>query len=223
MRTLLFLVCLLHVLSVAPIQGEEVHNLSEKLSSPNPSLLRQEPVYVAVLELGAINLDRGDAQAMTERLRARMIEEPIFTVVERERMVTILEEQGFQYSGACTTEECVLQVGRILGVQKMVTGSVTRIGELYSLHLRLVDVETARVEQTVESDANSLEDLYQLGTGRIIRALAIAVQEGRTTTITLSTAHAGRYIHIHAGLGLAAFSRSSTLGSFVVIIGLPVG
>lgn len=59
-------------------------------------------------------------------------------------MEQILSEQTFQLGG-CVSDECAVQVGHILGVQQMVAGSLSRIGEAYSVTLRLVDVETGEL------------------------------------------------------------------------------
>ena len=42
-------------------------------------------------------------------------------------MEDILKEQGFQQTG-CTSDECVVEVGKIIGVQQMVGGSISKVG-----------------------------------------------------------------------------------------------
>ena len=39
-------------------------------------------------------------------------------------MEQILVEQGFQQSG-CTTNECMVEVGKLIGVEKIVSGSIS--------------------------------------------------------------------------------------------------
>jgi curli biogenesis system outer membrane secretion channel CsgG len=51
-----------------------------------------------------------------------------FQVVEREELSSILEEQGLGMSGAVTPQSAA-QVGKLLGVELMVTGSVSEFGE----------------------------------------------------------------------------------------------
>ena len=43
----------------------------------------------------------------------------------------------------------VIEAGQLLGVQKMVAGSVGKIGSLYNVNLRMFDVETGRIENNV--------------------------------------------------------------------------
>jgi hypothetical protein len=77
-------------------------------------------------------------------------------------MESILQEQGFQLSG-CTSTECAVEAGKLLGVEKMVTGSVGKIGDLYNINIRLFDVGTGQIENTVShKHEGSVEDLLDV-------------------------------------------------------------
>jgi hypothetical protein len=73
-------------------------------------------------------------------------------VMERDQMSEILKEQGFQQSGACSNEACMIEMGQILGVQKLVTGSIGRVGSMYLLNIRMIDIKTAKITRTVSED-----------------------------------------------------------------------
>lgn len=60
-------------------------------------------------------------------------------------MEKILAEQGFQQSGACNGTECAVQVGQLLGIDRMVVGSVGRLGTAWVMNLRMVSVGTGEV------------------------------------------------------------------------------
>ena len=62
-------------------------------------------------------------------------------------MQEVLKEQGFQQSG-CTTDECIVEIGRLIGVEKIISGSISKIGNIYSVSSRLVNVETGEIETT---------------------------------------------------------------------------
>jgi hypothetical protein len=72
-------------------------------------------------------------------------------VVEREKMNAILNEQGFQQTG-CTSVECAIEIGQLLNVNVMVAGSIGKIGEIYSLSLRMIDVATGAIIRTATRD-----------------------------------------------------------------------
>jgi len=136
----------------------------------------QELMAIAVLELEANNVEVGEVRAIAERLRVKLTEKrDTFEVVERNRMESILDEVGFQMSGACNTNECVVQVGQILGVQKMVAGSVSKVGNLYTLQVRIVDVATGRIEEVAYEDVAGIEQVLTDATGDVADKLAAAV------------------------------------------------
>lgn len=85
-----------------------------------------------------------------------------FIVLERGKMQEILTEQGFQQSG-CTTTECAAEVGKILNVQKMVSGTIGKLGEVYTIDLVLIDVKTAQIEKSFTKDyEGKIEGLLEI-------------------------------------------------------------
>ena len=116
----------------------------------------QEPIEtktpVGLLDLDARGTVSGDEAAMlSDRLRIELFRTGAFDVMERNKMQEILEEQQFQLTG-CTDQTCAVQIGRLIGVQKMVAGSVGKIGDLYTVSLWMVDVESGRMEKTAVKD-----------------------------------------------------------------------
>lgn len=104
-----------------------------------------EQATVAVLELDvAGGVSEAYARPLSDRLRQELFKTGEFLVVERGIMEEILQEQAIQLSG-CTTNECAVEAGRVLGVEQMVAGSVARVGEVLSVSVRLIDVESSRV------------------------------------------------------------------------------
>ena len=108
---------------------------------------------VAVLALDGRGVSAQEAEILTERLRSVLVQDGRYQVVERSQMETILQEQGFQQSG-CTTNECLIQAGQILGVFQMIGGTVGRIGGSYTIDIRLFDVESAQILKAVTRNFN---------------------------------------------------------------------
>jgi len=65
----------------------------------------------------------GDVAA--DMIVTRLVNSGVFSVIERERLNAILEEQGFQLTGQVNSSD-VLEIGRMAGVDYLITGSVTR-------------------------------------------------------------------------------------------------
>ena len=114
---------------------------------------------IAVIDLDPTGISNNEAQFLSDRLRTELFETGKFQVVEREKMNTILKEQGFQQSG-CTTVECAIEIGQLLNVTVMVAGSIGKIEEIYSLSIRMIDVETGGIIRTATRDyEGSLSDV----------------------------------------------------------------
>jgi hypothetical protein len=114
---------------------------------------------IAVLELDGTDFTESERQTLTDRLRLELAMTGRFRVLERERMSSILKEQGFSNAG-CTSTECAVEVGRLLNVRTIVAGRVGRIGSVHSLSLRMIDVESGEIGKTAVKDCRcALEDV----------------------------------------------------------------
>ena len=109
------------------------------------------PSFIAVVDFTGNNVSEGDCRALTDRLRTELFNTKYFKVIEREMMEQILVEQGFQQSG-CTTNECMVEVGKLIGVEKIIGGSISQIGNIFSISSRIVNVETGEIENTAVFD-----------------------------------------------------------------------
>lgn len=111
--------------------------------TPVPTLKRS----VAVFQFE--DRSRGPAGVgwgMTDMLVTSLVKSGNFIVVERQEIESVLEEQGLGLAGA-VTEESAAQVGRLLGVELAIFGSITHFGEdRRSVGLRKLDVGRARAK-----------------------------------------------------------------------------
>jgi len=114
---------------------------------------------IGVLDFTGTGASEAELTTLSDRLRIELVNTGQFTVLERAQMNTILQEQGFQQS-ACTATECAVEVGQLLGAEKMVAGSIGRVGQTYQVSLRLIDVATGAIEHTALKDCRcTLEEL----------------------------------------------------------------
>lgn len=110
------------------------------------------------MPLQARGVTDNDAAVFTEKLADVLLRTGKVRVMERSQMDKILAEQGFQSSGACDSSECAIQMGRLLGIERIVVGSVGKVGETYSLSLRLVDVATGEVQRSANGSLRGAID-----------------------------------------------------------------
>ena len=103
---------------------------------------------VAILEFEGRGISQLEAKTLTDRLMSEMVNTDAVIMVERNQMDEILNEQGFQQSG-CTSSECAAEVGALLGVQNMVSGSYGKLGNSYTIDAKMFSVETGATIRTV--------------------------------------------------------------------------
>jgi len=102
---------------------------------------------VAVLEFETEGLDNISSSALSSIVRREVRNNKEYRLIDRNMMKAVLDEQGFQQSG-CVSSECAVQVGELLGVQKMVTGTVSGLGSLYLIEIFVLDVATGLIEKS---------------------------------------------------------------------------
>jgi len=102
--------------------------------------------FLAVMDLKCgKEIAKEQCSALTDVLIDEMVKMKKYTVIDRANRDKILSEAGFQQTG-CVDESCTIEMGRQLGVGKIIVGSVTMMGETYLVNLQLLNVETAAVE-----------------------------------------------------------------------------
>lgn len=115
------------------------------------SYTQQPENQIAVLNLDPIGATVAESNTLTERLRSELVNTGYFTVIERKEMDEILTEQGFQQSG-CTSDACAVEIGRLLNIRRICAGSIGKVGNIYTITLRMIDVETGVILFTVTED-----------------------------------------------------------------------
>lgn len=116
-----------------------------------PAVLPQDMQSIAVLDLEGRGVSQVEAASLTDRLRTALVRTGSVMVVERGQMEQILGEQDFQLTG-CTSDECAVEVGQLLGVTAMVAGSIGRVGSTYSIDIRTIDVRSGQITYSLWRD-----------------------------------------------------------------------
>jgi TolB-like protein len=102
---------------------------------------------------------------------------PRLHVVERERLDALLSELQLQQSGL-VDPATAKRIGSLLGVQALLMGSYTAIGEMLRIDARIVEVETGLVLQAEEVTGQT-RDFF-----RMEEALVAKIAAGLNVTLT---------------------------------------
>ena len=128
----------------------------------NSALKRLMPV--AILAFTGDGIAAKDLSAITSRFETELLATDSFQVVERRNIDKILREQGFQQSGACDNSECSVEIGKLLSVQGIFTGEVSKVGKTWSLSVKRTDVGSGETQFSHVLDIQgSLEDVLRGG------------------------------------------------------------
>ncbi|MEW6040075.1 MAG: CsgG/HfaB family protein, partial [Elusimicrobiota bacterium] len=117
-----------------------------------------QKMNLAIADFQAKNVSAADASIVADFLRTELVNIGYFNVIEKANMDKILAEAAFQQTG-CTTSECAVQMGKLLNVQKMVVGSLSKLMDTYYITVNLVDVETGKIIKSHDQDAMSAKEL----------------------------------------------------------------
>jgi TolB-like protein len=77
-------------------------------------------------------------------LTSRLVNTRKFTVVDRYSLALIEREMNFQLSGE-VSDESAQAIGRKLGAQTIISGSLRAFGNLYRMEIKALEVETAKI------------------------------------------------------------------------------
>jgi hypothetical protein len=107
------------------------------------------------------------SEYVISRLEAALVSGKKLVVVDRANLDKVREEQGFQASGE-VDDDSAKSIGKLLGAGAIVTGAFADLGDVYSLTLKAINIETATVAVSYPADvakSTRIETLLASGGG----------------------------------------------------------
>ncbi len=168
----------------ADTKPSDVKPEEPKPAEETPKKIKRIDSYIAVFDLETTGkVDKDVIRPLTESIRREIVKSGKYEVIDRGNMDKILGEQKFQLSG-CVSGQCIVEVGQLLGVGKIITGSVSMVGKTYYFSLQLVNVETGKIEDQSEDECKcEIDDLIKSSKRLVKRLLGeqVATPESVTT------------------------------------------
>lgn len=147
--------------------------------------LRAQDNVIGVLDLDAQGVSVQEAKNVTYRLCGELISSGRFTIFDRQLMEAALKEQGLQQAG-CTSDICVSQAGKTIGVDRMIAGSVTNVGGRIRVRATMYHVEDGRVLRTAQAEAEDMEQTLQEACPEVAEEF-ISMENERMAALTPQT------------------------------------
>jgi TolB-like protein len=158
---------------------DSIHELAIHLAE---TMVSSSVRKVAVIEFSDLNGYRSAlgpfiAEELTTQLF--IVKPGAFDVVERQQLAKVLQEQKLSTTSLFDAET-IANIGKILGIQAIVTGSIADLGNEIKINARSISVETARVfaaGSTKCPKQGMVENLMRQGA--VPGPLGVAATEGR--------------------------------------------
>lgn len=148
---------------------------------------------VVVMDFKSIGSEQHLGEAVAEILRTELIDTQRFRVVERAQIDKALSELMFQQSGAID-ENNVVEIGKFLGTDLIIIGSVVKIGSSYTINSRTIDIKTGEATSGKTVTGNDLNLLTNLSRSLIDKLFVKQVKlpqlpQQETVTAKISDTH----------------------------------
>lgn len=141
-------------------------------------------------------VSENDAASLSDRFREYLIKTGKFRVMERNEMDIILKEQGFQQTGACKDNACLVEMGQLIAVEKIISGSIGKVGSIHTISTKLLDVETGAINKTVSEDCDCpIEQVLIKSTNRLARKMANLPTEDSAKNISFTKGNSSLFIN----------------------------
>ena len=175
-------------------EWETVEEEKSLETSEAVSLSEEDTITLAVLDFGGQNVDSTVTIPLADRFRSELLETKKYAVMERTEMHKILEEQNFQRS-ECVDQTCAVEAGQLIAVKKIVTGTVAKIGGIYTVNTKMLNVATGRIDKNVSEDCDCpIEKVLTETMKRIAFKMAGLKVEERKTKITAQRGDASLFV-----------------------------
>ncbi len=101
-----------------------------------------------------------DATAVAYMVRLEVEKTGVYAVMDKYDMNDILTKNNIDVK-TCLGKTCLLEAGKLLGVQKVITGAVERFAEKIVITMRVIDVTSGGIEKTEATEYLNLQPELQ--------------------------------------------------------------
>jgi TolB-like protein len=175
------------------------------IAVPAQAVERQK---LAVLDLEAKGVDKATVETLTDIITVSLKKLGVFDVISRADIQQMLNfEESKQLVGCTSNSACIAEIGGALGVAKVVTGSVGKVGSNFVINLSLLDTKSARVLERESRTADNLDKMVaeaEAGARFLVRSLL----EGRQGDVIVKVSENNSEVEVDGKLvGLSPMPR----------------
>ncbi len=147
---------------------------------------------------------------MGNLLRLQLDKTGLFNIVDRYDMTDLLNIAELDITN-CYGKSCLVRMGKALNVDKILTGSVERMGDKIVITLRLINVETETIERTDITEYQNIVDELHIMTEISVNNILGLESDPHHVELLVNFEEPISSVYTSQRFGAAAFY---TLGSF---------
>ncbi|MGL1903904.1 MAG: PDZ domain-containing protein [Fibrobacterales bacterium] len=148
---------------------------------------------IAVLQFESSSIDSSQSEIITSLIESELIKTKMFKILERQQMNKILGEQGFQSSGACNSTDCQIELGQLLGVDQICTGSIGKVGNTFILTAKLIDIQTSTITKSGNATTKGyIDDLISESIPKVVAQITSTSTQSNSKATDNSLAGIGK-------------------------------
>jgi TolB-like protein len=123
---------------------EEMQNLDNCILNGTQYLISRMPDNSKIAVVNIESQNKNVSNYVIDTICMYLTNEDKFIVIERSDIAIIQNEQHFQSSGF-VSDETAVSIGKQIGTQYIISGSILPLGQKYSLKLKVTNIETAQI------------------------------------------------------------------------------
>ena len=116
-------------------------------------------ITLAVMDFVSKGNTGTQAKSVADFVSSSIAKSDRVVIVDRVNMALLVKEQMLQKTGITEAEKAV-EVGKMLNVQKIVTGSVEKLGDRYYIDVKVIEVETGKINYGDTKEVSSENELF---------------------------------------------------------------
>lgn len=122
-------------------------------------LFAQTKPTIAVLNIDSKGLIQ-DPETMGYMVRLELEKTAVYSVMDKYEVADVVKKHKIDVNN-CYSKSALIDAGKKIGVDKMLSGSIERFGEKVIISLRIIDVKTETIEKTEATEYLNLQPEVQ--------------------------------------------------------------
>lgn len=122
------------------------------------SLYAQNTIKIAVIDFQTNGIPQFIGSAVSDIITTEIKKDNDIIILERNQIQQIFKERNYQ-KGGCTNPDCAIEYGQMLSVDKIIIGSVSKIGDSFTITGKIVEIKSGAIEYMESENCSDIESI----------------------------------------------------------------